>query len=72
MRDSRTHRAYPWWKKSLLIDANHQLCNDIQPGSTETFQLLFVISKRNPTIDEVFVSHRSAHTRLYSYAFVAV
>ena len=69
---SITHRAYPWSEKSLLIDANHQLCNDIQPGSTETFQLLFVISKRNPTIEEVGVSHRSASTRLYSWAFVAV
>jgi len=42
-----------WWIKSKLIDGNDQLCGDIQPGSTETHQLLYTVPKNRPAITGV-------------------
>ena len=67
---SKTNWYYNWSKDSLLIDPNHQFCNDIQPGSTETFQLLFDVPKRWGKIDEVLLSHRSSPADDFSHAFV--
>lgn len=61
---------HPWSKDSLLIDPNHQFCNDIQPGSTETFQLLFHVPKWQGKVDRVLLQHRSSPEDHFSYAFV--
>jgi hypothetical protein len=60
-----------WSKDSLLIDPNHQFCNDIEPGSTETFQLLFNVPKWQGNVDDVLLSHRSSPEDHFSHAFVA-
>jgi hypothetical protein len=57
-------------EKSLLIDANHQFCNDIQPGSTETFRLLFKVPEWATTIAGVALAHRSSPADHFSHAFV--
>jgi hypothetical protein len=59
-----------WSKDSLLIDPNHQFCNDITPGSTETFQLLFNVLKWQGKVDRVLLQHRSFPEDHFSYAFV--
>jgi hypothetical protein len=61
-----------WSKDSLLIDPNHQFCNDIPPGSTETFQLLFNVAKwqGNGNVNGVLLQHRSSPADRFSYAFV--
>jgi hypothetical protein len=53
-----------------LIDPNHQFCNDIPPGSTETFQLLFNVLKWQGKVDRVLLQHRSFPEDHFSYAFV--
>jgi hypothetical protein len=49
-----------WSRDSLLIDSNHQLCNDIPPGSTETFQLLFHVPNGQGKMHGVLLQHRSS------------
>jgi hypothetical protein len=69
---SKTNWYYNWSKKSLSIDADHQFCNDIQPGSTETFRLLFDVHKQATRIVGVLLSHRSSpEVDKFSHAFVA-
>ncbi len=44
--------------------------NDIQPGSTETFQLLFRVPKWATRIVGVALAHRSSPTCDFSHVFV--
>jgi hypothetical protein len=60
-----------WSRDSLLIDPNHQFCNYIAPGSTETFQLLFYAFRSQGKMEEVLLSHRSSSEKDFSYARVA-
>jgi hypothetical protein len=60
-----------WWIKSKLIDGNDQLCGDIQPGSTETHQLLYTVPKNRPAITGVTLGHRAPGSDDFTFAFVA-
>ncbi len=62
--------SHPWSKDSLLIDPNHQFCNDIPPGSTETFKLLFNVANGQGQVHRVLLQHRSSPADRFSYAFV--
>jgi hypothetical protein len=53
---SATNWYYSWWDQSVLIEANYRLCrSEIQPGSTETYKLLYKIPKSAANIDAVLL-----------------
>jgi hypothetical protein len=70
-----------WSKDSLLYDPDHQIhhwrwrqlhpCNDIPPGSTETFQLLYYALNRQGAMTGVLLFHHSPEVDKPSAAFVA-
>lgn len=46
--DLRATNSYvTWWKKSVLVKDNAALCQDIQPGATETYRLVYKVPKRS-------------------------
>jgi hypothetical protein len=57
--------------RAKLIDGNDQLCGDIQPGSTETYQLLYTVPKNRPAITGVTLGHRAPGSDDFTFAFVA-
>lgn len=54
---SRHYWYFTWLKESLLID--HDLCGYIEPGATETFQLLFAVPKPRGAIAGVMLGLRT-------------
>ena len=53
---STKNAYYSWWIQSVLIEANYKLCRSgIQPGSTETYKLLYKIPKSAAKIDAVLL-----------------
>jgi len=53
---STKNAYYSWWDQSVLIQANYKLCRSgIQPGSTETYTLLYKIPKSAAKIDAVLL-----------------
>jgi hypothetical protein len=67
LRDGISH----WLKDSRLIAGNDQLCGEIQPGSTETYQLLYSMSEHRLAVTGVVLGHRAPESDHRSLAFVA-
>jgi hypothetical protein len=42
-----TNSFVTWWDKSVLVKDNAALCQDIQPGATETYRLVYKVPKRS-------------------------
>jgi hypothetical protein len=67
----RSGYVHHWQKESRSIAGNDRLCGEIQPGSTETYQLYYTVSKHEAPVTGVELGHRAPASDHRSFAFVA-
>ena len=64
-------REYHWQTESRLIAGNDQLCGEIAPGATETYQLAYPVPTSRVAVAGVMLGHRAPESDHRSFAMVA-